>query len=285
MDINYELLKIFNEVAKAGSISKASEILHISQPAVTQSVHTLENNLKVQLFNRTPKGVTLTLEGQELYNYIKEGIKYFENGINKINSLKELEEGSINIGASSVISEHFLMDYVKEFSSKHPSIKINIINDLTDNLVKDLKNGTIDILISSDIDDKDIIFNKLTTLEDIFVGTKKYTTFDINKDKLLIQKTPSETRKNFDKYMKDNNIIPNIYMEVVSHNLLVKYTKEEFGVALLTKEFIKKELNNTLYEIKTNIKIPKRNLGYSVKKDTIPSYATKELIKIIKETI
>ena len=74
MDINYELLKIFNEVAKEGSISKAAESLHISQPAVTQSIHTLENNLGGILFIRTPKGVILTDEGNELYSFIKEGI-------------------------------------------------------------------------------------------------------------------------------------------------------------------------------------------------------------------
>ncbi len=285
MDINYELLKIFNEVAKYNNISKAADALHISQPAVTQSIHTLENNLGGILFIRTPKGVLLTDEGKELYSYINEGVNYFNNGINKFISLKKLEYGSIKIGASAVISEYILMDYIKEFSNMYPNIKISITNGLTEDLSKQLRDGTLDIIISSEIDDKDLLFNPLLTLEDIFVGNETYKDreLDINKDKILIQKLPSETRKNFDKYIKDNNIEPNIYMEIVSHNLLVKYIKNGFGIGLVTKEFIKDSLNKDLFIIKNNIKIPKRKLGYVIKKNSIPSFATNEFIKVLKK--
>jgi DNA-binding transcriptional LysR family regulator len=283
MDINYELLKIFNSVAKEGSISKAAELLHISQPAVTQSIHTLENNLGGILFIRTPKGVVLTNEGNELYSYIKEGVSYFNNGINKFDSLKKLETGTIKIGASAITSEYFLMPYIKEFTNKYPNIKISITNGLTENLIKDLRNGTLDIIITSEIKDKDLSFNKLIVIEDIFVGNNNFKnkTFDINKDKLIIQKNPSEIRKNFDNYIKNNNINPNIYMEIVSHNLLVKYTIEGFGISLVTKDYIKEYLNKELFEIKTDIKLPKRNIGYSIKNNSIPSFATKEFINIL----
>ena len=77
MNINFELYKVFYEVANAKSISKGAERLMISQPAVTQSIKTLEGELNGKLFVRTPKGVILTNEGEVLYNYIKEVyIKY-----------------------------------------------------------------------------------------------------------------------------------------------------------------------------------------------------------------
>lgn len=285
MDINYELLKIFNVVAREGSISKAAEILLISQPAVTQSIHTLENNLGGILFIRTPKGVLLTDEGKELYSYVKEGVDYFNNGINKFISLKKVESGSIKIGASAIISEHILMPYLKEYSELYPNIKISITNGLTENLVKDLRNGSLDIIISSKTDDKDLLFSEITTLEDIIVANKelKNKPFDINKDKLLIQKNPSEARKSFDSYIKNNNINTNLYMEIVSHNLLVKYAINGFGYALVTKEFIKNNLNTDLFEIKTDLKLPKRKLGYATKSNSIPSFATKSLIKILNK--
>ena len=94
MNINFELYKVFYEVANEKSISKGAEKLMISQPAVTQSIKTLEDQLNGKLFTRTPKGVILTNEGQELYNYIKEGMNYFINGANKFMSLKNLD--SIN---------------------------------------------------------------------------------------------------------------------------------------------------------------------------------------------
>ena len=89
MDINFELYKVFYVVANNKSISKGAEELMISQPAVTQSIQTLENELGGKLFIRTPKGVILTNEGQELYNYIKDGMTYFINGTNKLEELKD----------------------------------------------------------------------------------------------------------------------------------------------------------------------------------------------------
>ena len=83
MNINFELYKVFYEVANEKSISKGAEKLMISQPAVTQSIHTLEEQLGGKLFIRTPKGVVLTNEGEIHYNYIKEGMNYFINGSNK----------------------------------------------------------------------------------------------------------------------------------------------------------------------------------------------------------
>ena len=177
MNVNFELYKVFYEVANEKSISKGAEKLLISQPAVTQSIKTLEAELGGQLFIRTPKGVVLTEEGQTLYNYISEGMRYFINGTNKFTSLKELESGSINIGATTIISEQYLKPYLKKFYNMYPNVTINIINDLTDNLIKKLRNGDIDILIMSMNNDdfkKDLDITTITELHDIFVGNYLY---------------------------------------------------------------------------------------------------------------
>jgi DNA-binding transcriptional LysR family regulator len=288
MNINFELYKVFYEVANAKSISKGAERLMISQPAVTQSIKTLEGELNGKLFVRTPKGVILTNEGEVLYNYIKEGMTYFINGKNKFESLKNLDSGVINIGSTTTISENYLMPYLKEFSIKYPNVVINIKNDLTDNLIKELRNGSLDIIIMAynDNDIKDLNINYLTDLNDIFVSGKKYNKVcDINellKENILLQKSPSVTRTNFNEFLKTNNLECNIKMEVVSHNLLSKLAENDFGIALLTKEFISDKLGKELFEIKTNLEIPKRTLGYAIKSDSYPSFSTKKFIEVLK---
>ncbi len=288
MNINFELYKVFYEVANEKSISKGAEKLLISQPAVTQSIKTLESELGGQLFIRTPKGVILTEEGQVLYNYISEGMRYFINGSNKFTSLKELDSGNINIGATTIISEQYLMPYLKEFHNIYPNININIINDLTDNLIKKLRNGDIDILIVSinnedNIKDLDII--PITNLHDIFVGNIKYKekqiTNILNED-LLLQKYPSVTRTNFNNYLKSQELSYIPKMEVVSHSLLTSLVENGFGIGLLTKEFISSKLNNTLFEIKTDIKIPTRKLVYATKSNSVPSFTTTKFIELLK---
>ncbi len=292
MNINFELYKVFYEVANEKSISKGAEKLMISQPAVTQSIQTLETQLNGKLFIRTPKGVILTNEGQILYDYIKDGMSYFINGTNKFTSLRNLDSGIINIGATTVISEQYLMPYLKEFHDTYPNIVINIVNDLTDNLIKELRNGNIDILIMSTNNNKvikDIEQHNLTKLHDIFVGNNKYkdksyTIEELLKEDILLQKYPSVTRTNFNNYLKDNNLSCIPKMEVVSHTLLTGLTENGFGIGLLTKEYISNKLNNTLYEIKTNINIPSRQLVYAIKANSIPSFTTSKFIEMIEKT-
>ena len=291
MNINFELYKVFYEVALSKSISKGAKNLMISQPAVTQSIQTLENELGGKLFIRTPKGVILTNEGQELFKYIKEGMNYFLNGTNKFMSLKNLDSGILKIGSTTTISENYLMPYLKKYHELYPNINISITNDLTDNLLKDLRNGNLDIVIISipHYSIKDLKINYIKDLNDIFVGgtnykNKKYLNINaLLQEEILLQKIPSVTRTNLDNYLKNNNLTCTPKMEVVSHNLLTKLIESNFGIGLLTKEFISEKLNNTLYEIKISEKIPKRKLGYVIKNDTYPSFTTKKLIDLLQE--
>lgn len=291
MDINFELYKVFYEVANCKSISKGAEKLMISQPAVTQSIKTLEGELGGKLFIRTPKGVILTNEGVELYNYIKEGMNYFINGTNKFMSLKNLESGILNIGSTTTISEQFLITYLKKFSNKYPNVDISITNDLTENLIKNLRNGSLDIIITAIPKNKlnDIKYETITDLHDIFVGGCNYKDKYYNdiknllNENILLQKIPSITRNNFNNFLENNNLICNPKMEVASHTLLTKLTENNFGIALLTKEFIKDKLNKTLFELKTNVKIPTRKLGYAIKSKSIPSFTAKKFIEILKD--
>ena len=289
MNINFELYKVFYAVASEGSISKGAEKLMISQPAVTQSIKTLEGELGGKLFIRTPKGVILTNEGIEIFNYIKEGMNYFINGTNKFTSLKKLDEGVINIGSTTTISEHFLIPYLKEFHNKYPNIVINITNDLTENLIKKLRNGSLDIIITAipSYELNDIDYKIITDLNDIFVCSKRLKDKKINnindllKNDILLQKSPSVTRTKFNEFLRQNNLECNPKMEVVSHGLLTELAENDFGIALLTKEFIKDKINKSLYEIKIDVNISKRKLGYAIKKNSIPSFTSAKFIDIL----
>ena len=287
MNINFELYKVFYEVANAKSITKGAQNLNISQPAVTQSIKTLEDELNGKLFTRTQKGVELTHEGKELYKYIKEGMTYFINGKNKFDALKSLETGVLNIGSSTSIAENYLIKYLTIFNKHYPNVQINITNDLTDNLIKDLRNGSLDIVIMSYNNQplKDLTIKELTNLHDIFVSSKptNKTLEEILNEGLLLQKHPSVTRVNFNKFIEQNNLTYKTKMEVVSHSLLTNLTKNNFGISVLTKEYILNDLNKTLFEIKTDIKIPPRKLVYAIKQDTYPTFSSQKFIDILKE--
>lgn len=294
MNTNYEAYKIFCCVAQHGSISKAAEKLLISQPAVTWHLKNLENQLGVTLFIRTKKGATLTDEGQILFEYVKKGIDSFTKGENVLTNLKNLDSGKIKIGASTTVSKHVLMPYLEKFHELYPNIDIEIVNNLTETLLTDLRNGDLDILLLNlpTIESKDLKIQKVLDVQDIFVGNKKYydltkgkvTLEGLNKYPLLFQKSPSNTRAYLDKYLKNNNISLIPKMEIVSYNLIMEFIKIGFGIGYATKEFIKDELNNkSLYEIEVTPKVPMRSIGIVTLDKTIPNYSVKKLISIMLE--
>ena len=120
MNQNFELYKVFYHVVKEGQISKAAKKMFISQPAVSQSIKLLEENLGGKLFLRTPKGVVLTTEGRALYEYVEKAYGYFMSGEKRFKELKDLEGGEIRIGASDTLCSHYLLSYLEELHEKYP---------------------------------------------------------------------------------------------------------------------------------------------------------------------
>ena len=291
MDINYESYKIFYHVALNQSISKAADKLLISQPAVSYQIKVLEEQLGITLFVRTKKGVTLTDEGKILYSYISKGIENFINGENALTNLKNLDYGIIRIGASTTVSKHVLMPYLKIFHKLYPNIEINITNNLTEELMRELRNGNLDILILNlpMKEGKDLDIKNILEVQDIFVANKDYYDIlnkkislnDLNNYPLLFQKKPSNTRDYLDNYLNTNKIKLIPKMEIVSYNLIMDFIKIGFGIGYATKEFIKEELNNgDLYELNVIPKIPKRFIGAVTLKQTIPNFSVNKLIDL-----
>ena len=100
MDSNFEYYKIFYYVAKYGNLTKASAALQTSQPAVTRTIHKLEDSLGCRLFIRSKSGMELTTEGRTFYKYISAGCAQFFKGEQNITNLLSLEDGAITITAT-----------------------------------------------------------------------------------------------------------------------------------------------------------------------------------------
>ncbi len=293
MNIDFELYRIFYEVANYGNITKASEHLNISQPAISKSIKHLEEQLGGQLFIRTKRGVVLTAEGKEFYRYIKQAIEYINNAENKFTDLINLETGSIKIGISTTLTKEFLLPYLEKFHSLYPNIDIQIATDLTKELFFKLKNGLIDIIILN-LNNKnygnDIEIIKCRKINDCFVVNNKYKYLinhelslnDLNNYPLILQSKGSNTREFLDKFTQKNDVVLQPNIELASYTLVVEFAKIGLGIGYVTKDYIKNNLKNKeLFELKIKEKIPSRYIGIALSKSHIPNFSTKKLIEII----
>lgn len=139
-----EKLKYFFEIARLGSISQAAKMVNLTQPSLTKSLKVLEEDLQKQLFIRTPKGMTLTTEGQKLYESCLSIFSILEQ--TQISLAGETEiEGVIQIGTYESVAIYFWPFFIKEFRQKYPRLKIQLTTDRSLRIEELVAEGTCDL--------------------------------------------------------------------------------------------------------------------------------------------
>ena len=293
MNINFELYRIFYVVANNGNITKAADELSISQPAISKAIKNLEEQLGGQLFTRTKRGVNLTEEGKEFYNYIKQAMEYISSAENKFTELINLKTGCIRIGIGTTLTKQFLLPYLEKFHKLYPNIDIEIVTNLSSELIPKLRNGLIDMMIvnlNNQNYDNDLEIIKCKEINDCFVANDSYDELfdreisigELNNYPLILQSKGSNTRTFLDDFAKDNGIVLKPNIELASYSLVVEFSKIGFGIGYVTKNYIDKEINNgELKVLKIKEKIPSRYIGMILSKNHLPNFSTKKLIEII----
>ena len=292
MDANLEYYKTFYYVSKLSSITLAAEKLCISQPAVSQSIKQLETNLGGKLFFRTPKGVTLTPEGEVLFSYISKGYEQILLGEKKFEQLLNFECGEIRIGASDMTLQFYLLQHIEKFHKLYPNIKIIITNAPTPETIKYLHAGKIDFgIVSSPIEDsKSFNVIPVCVIEDIFVAGPNFEEMKNQIiDLLTLENLPiicleknTSTRKYVDIFLQSNNVVLNPEFELATSDLIVQFAERNLGVGCVVRNFAEKSLiNGNLFELKLENPLPPRNICVITDDKNAISQAGKKLVDIL----
>lgn len=289
MNVNLELYKTFYVVAKYKHMTKASEELHVSQPAISQAIKKLEEELGGALFVRSNKGMDLTEEGEMFYSYVSGALKLINDAENEFGSFKRLTKGELKIGCSASLTKLVLLQALKEFHQDYPGIKINVVNELTSNLISDLKLGKLDFVIfnESNIKEEGLELRKLKELKMGFVYNPKYfedkivNIEDLNYYPLILQKEASNTRKFLDNLLLAKGIRMVPKMEVVSQHLIMEFANIGLGFGFGFVDLAKEKYKN-LQEIDLNKELPSTSVYLGVNKDMSLSFASKTFIKYLK---
>ena len=147
-------LKVFRTVAHEYSFRRAAERLHLSQPAVSQQIRTLESELGVTLFERAQGGVRLTNAGNVLLVYAKRGAHLAEEALLAVQQTKGEVAGELRIGASMTIAQYILPGMLGAFLKEHPRVKLNLRSGNSEQVVaarlgKEIELGLIEGPVSS----------------------------------------------------------------------------------------------------------------------------------------
>ena len=277
MSVKLELYRVFKEVAEAGNITAAAQTLFISQSAVSQSIKQLEAELQTRLFARNSRGVTLTADGRMLYEYVRSAMGLLETGEEKLSQSRDLQMGHLTIGASDTVTSQFLLPYLDRFHRQYPAIHIQIISGRSHKVLGLLQSGKVDIAFASTPQEAASLetFPCLAT-HSIFVAGAEYPCdFDhvysleeIARFPLILLERKASSRLYLEKYFLQNGLHLNPEIELGARSLLVDLAAIGFGVAGVTEEFVRRELESgRLRKLRTSFDIPPRSVDLCVLRD------------------
>ncbi len=284
--VNLDLYRVFYTVAKCGSLTRAAEELYISQPAVSQSIKQLENQLGVSLFNRTHRGMELSQQGGKLiFKEVETALKLLYAVEERVGEMKESATGVIRIGASDTIFEYFLADKIVDYHKRFPAVKIELLADVTPDTVEKLKANRCDVAFVNlpiDVDPMLKLDESNVRLQDILIVGEKFRALsenqlslsELKEYPLIFMNKNTVARRSLDNFLSalGVEVVPSI--EVGSWDLMKRLVAQGMGVGVMPKEYALRELaENALFEVKTDPVLPVRSVGMLLPKNQPVSYA------------
>ena len=293
MAVKLELYRVFKEVAETGNISLAAKNLYISQSAVSQSIKQLEVALQARLFSRSPRGVTLTGEGQMLYEYVRSALSLLSTGEDKLSQAQQLLLGTLTIGASDTVTSLFLTPYLEAFHRKHPGIRLKIVSGRSAKVLSLLKSGVVDIAFASSPADKTNLLDfPCFETHSVFVAGSNYpcdfdhvyTLQEIAAFPLILLERKASSRVFLEQYFLKRGVTLTPEIELSSRSLLVDMAAIGLGVAGVTEEFVKRDLEHgSIRVLKTDFEIPSRTGDMCTLREVSPTAAASRFIEMVQE--
>lgn len=266
--VNLELYRIFKIVADEENLTKASEILHISQPAVTKHIKNLESELNVKLFKRSKYGMLLNENGKKLYLQIKDSIDVLEKSEDIFNIHKE-----INLGVHVNMPNKIYSSAILKFYESNQNSIINIHQEAAGNMFSMLENQKIDLAFSKKYSDdiynsREIKFIKIGELHDVFIVNANSQYLNKNLSKKDLRNITIYTLKKFSSayqnLIKELEYNKNDEINVVNVNYtaMLELLKVRDIVTVITKEYVEEKLaDNELHILDVGFTLPNAEFG------------------------
>ncbi len=250
MEINE--LKVLIAVAEEKSFSQAAKTLNKTQPAISQAIRRLENEVGETLFDRSSKEGILTPAGEVLLDYAKQMLSLRRTAKNAVKDLKELHHGKVTISAN----EHtvfYLLPIIEEFKKRHPLIKIHVQRGVASRIPKEIMASEVELgVISFKPKDKSVKSIPVSSDELVLIVSPKHqladkksvSVKDLGIETFIAHNAPSPYREQVIGKFQTHNVKLNIAIEMPSLEAIKKLVALGAGVALVPKLTAQSEIDN-----------------------------------------
>ncbi len=290
-----ESLKVFCDLAETESFTKAAQINHITQSAVSQQISALERTFKSLLIERSKKKFRLTREGQVLYEFSKQIIQTFEGLQSRLQEIKNIISGTIRVATIYSIGLHDLPPYLKKFLRTYPTVHVHVEYRRANQVYDDVLGNVVDIGLVA-YPSRDPKLETIALRKDKLVvichpshplaKTKQLRLNQIAGQKFIGFEPDIPTRKAIDKILKDHNVHVQTVMEFDNIETVKRAVEIEAGISIVPQSTILQEVSKqTLVQLELEDAEFYRPLAAIYKKNKVLSPAMKQFLGILKGEI
>ncbi|MCB0412909.1 MAG: LysR family transcriptional regulator [Bdellovibrionales bacterium] len=160
--INSQDLTYFMQIAKEGHLSKAAQTLGVTQPTLSHSLKKIENELGLELFIRSKKGVKLTAPGEKLYQHGHEFLLHWNQLFEQLHNEVNVVQGLIKLGCHTAVAKYTLPNFIPKLTKNYPKLKIQLFHDLSRNITAKVIADEIDIgIVVNPIEHNELVIKPL----------------------------------------------------------------------------------------------------------------------------
>lgn len=249
--LNLHALRVFTALAEARSFSRAAEGLFISQPAVSKAVRELEAQLGLTLVDRSARPIALTAAGAVLLAHARRIFASERAAAQALSDLRDLEAGSLTIGASSTVGIYLLPPLIAAFHRRYPGVRLRLDIGNTQQVVEHLHSAPLDIaFVEGPVEDTEVARTPWREDELVviappdhpFVRAEALTLPRLLEAPLVLREPGSGTREVVELALRERDLVPRVVLEIGSTEAIKRAVSAGLGLAIVSAATVEAEL-------------------------------------------
>jgi LysR family transcriptional regulator, transcriptional activator of the cysJI operon len=287
-------LRAFCAVAETKSFSRASEIINLTQPAVSLQMQSFEESFGTKLFDRAGD-INLTAAGEILYKHAKDLLALYAKAEKEISTITGVVKGCIKIGATTTFGNHILPGIIAKFKKTYPKIEITAFIGNTKTIMNLLHSGAVNFGIVGEVPSaRDIMIEPIMSDELVLIAPPKHawvrrktvSILEIVNEPVVLREKGSATRRVVEDFLFANGIdVLDLHVSTIMGctSSIKEAVEKQMGVSIVSECAVRKEVKKgTLKTIALKEGKIRRRFSLSIPKKAVLTHASCEFIRHLK---
>tara|TARA_B100000614_G_scaffold242094_1_gene243807 strand:- start:2654 stop:3559 length:906 start_codon:yes stop_codon:yes gene_type:complete len=281
-------LRGFARVARGGTLTRAAEELHITQPALSSQIRALEDEFGVQLFERRGRGLALTTVGQTLLSRAEQILELAEHAARELSDTNALKDGTLNIGTNDSNSLQVLPDLLVRFRADYPGVRIRLFNSHSSQVAVWVEDGTVEIgIVTLPLTHRTLVSHPLYERDDVLIvppghdleSVDRIAPRDLEAYPFLFLHRGSVSHDRLMEELRRESYGPTDIMQVGSLEVVKRYVELGLGISIVPMINVQHEVRSGRLVARSLPWIPRNVVGVVQRKSAYLSPAANEFVR------